>query len=137
MFLEHLRHDRRMPPFDLRSLCQIERAGDHFNTTNIVNDLKNLSVDPQFQVLRSLPRCKLTELDVHQTPLTLNEPENVEIVANRMVDIFPSLDCFHAYGLEGSWYELNGRISQLGMDSWIVTGELCSLSISFSHDRRS
>ena len=31
----------------------------HFNTTNIVDDLRNILEDPRFQQLRSLPRCPL------------------------------------------------------------------------------
>ena len=62
----------------------------HFNTTNIVNDLKNISRDPRFQTLRSLPRCSLDYLGVSRMPLAVDSP-NFEALVNGMVDIFPSL----------------------------------------------
>ena len=81
----------------------------HFNTTNIIDDLQNISVDPRFQALRSLPRCTLSCLDVYQMPLNLNAA-GFETVANGMVDIFPSLEWCRA--LEGNlgWEELTDRI---------------------------
>ena len=82
----------------------------HFNTTNIVDDFKNLSGDPRFQELRSLPRCPLTHLGVWKTPLTLDDPD-FETVANGMVDIFPSLQS--CSGAEGVWRKLNLRIAGL------------------------
>ena len=47
----------------------------HFNTTNIVDDLKNISEDPRFQELRSLGKCALSCLEVHEIPLTIDESE--------------------------------------------------------------
>ena len=82
----------------------------HFNTTNIVNDLRNILEDPRFQQLRSLPKCPLTSLFVHRIPLGLHESD-FEIVAKGMVDIFPSLmDC---KGVEESWNELSWKITDL------------------------
>jgi len=82
----------------------------HFNTTNIVNDLRNILEDPRFQQLRSLPKCPLTSLFVHRIPLELHESD-FEIVAKGMVDIFPSLtDC---KGIEESWNELSWKITDL------------------------
>ena len=64
----------------------------HFNTTNIVDDLKNMLEDPRSQGLLSLPRCTLTRLDVYHTPLTLDEP-GLDTVARGLINIFPSLEC--------------------------------------------
>ena len=84
----------------------------HFNTTNIADDLKNASADPRLQKLRSLPRCRLTYLDVWKTPLTLNEPGSLETVANGMVDIFPSLNQLQGFG-GSTWGELGRKIAEL------------------------
>jgi len=69
---------------------KLQEVEIHFNTTNIVEDFKNILADPQFQELHSLPKCTLSCLNVAQTPLTLDEP-GFEIVANGIVDIFPGL----------------------------------------------
>ena len=80
----------------------------HFNTTNIVDDLKNVSEDPRFQELRPLPRCTLSRLDVSDIPLTLDEP-GLETVAKGMVGILPSLE--RCVGLEPVWDMISDRIS--------------------------
>ena len=83
----------------------------HFNTTNIVDDLKTISEDHKFQELRSLPRCSLNYLDVWRTPLTLDEPD-FEIVANGMIGIFPSLECCTGWGeFKDSWHGLSKKIA--------------------------
>jgi len=86
----------------------------HFNTTNIVNDLRNISEDPRSQLLRSLPRRPLISLDAHRMPLRLDESD-LETVAKGMVDIFPSLTRYK--GLERGWDELSGKIKELQEDS--------------------
>jgi len=75
----------------------------HFNTTNIADDFKNILEDPQFQQLRSLRRCPLRNLDVHQMPLDLDE-SGYRTVVNGMADIFPRLKGFG--GFEEIWHEL-------------------------------
>ena len=82
----------------------------HFNTTNIVDDLKNISVNPRFQELRSLPRGTLWHLGVHGMPLTLDESD-FGIVADGMVDIFPSLQ--RCSGYEDAWGKLTKEIEAL------------------------
>jgi hypothetical protein len=82
----------------------------HFNTTNIVGDLKNVSEDSRFQELRPLPRCTLSCLDVGKMPLTLDET-GFETMVNGMVDIFPSLK--RCAGVEETWNELSRRITEL------------------------
>ena len=86
----------------------------HFDTTNIVDDLKNILEDPRFQQLRSLPRCPLRRLDVYQMPLDLDDSD-FGTVANGMIDIFPSLKSCE--GLEESWTKLSGEIAKLRGDS--------------------
>lgn len=75
----------------------------HINTTNIISDLKNVLEGPEFEQLRSLPRCTLWCLDFYQTPLSLDGP-GFEAVANGMVDIFPSLESCD--GRHQGWYEV-------------------------------
>jgi len=80
----------------------------HISTTNIVDDLKNISEDPRFQELWSLPKCTLTDLDMPQKGIPLDGP-GFEIVANGMVDIFPSLK--FRQGVSSIWDKLNKRIA--------------------------
>ena len=82
----------------------------HFNTTNIVDDFRNMLEDPRSKQLRSLPKCPLTSLFVHWIPLGLHESD-LETVAKGMIDIFPFLtDC---EGVGESWIELSGKITDL------------------------
>ena len=80
----------------------------HFNTTNIIDDLKNVLEDPRFQGLSSLPRCALSRLDVSDIPLALDEP-GLETVANGMVGILPSLE--RCVGFEPAWGIISDRLS--------------------------
>ena len=95
---------------------KLQKLQVHFNTTNIVGDLKNISEDPRFQELWSLPKCVLSHLDVWRIPLTLNE-FSLKIVADGMIAIFPSLEC--CPGLGGGpqgmlgWRELSEKIARL------------------------
>jgi len=88
---------------------KLEELMIHFNTTNIVDDFKNILEDPRFQPLRSLPKCPLTSLNVYRTPIGLHESD-FGAVARGMVDIFPSLR--YCEGLEdwGYWDELSMKI---------------------------
>ena len=52
---------------------RLQSLGIHFNTTNIVDDLKNISGGPRFQELRSLRKCAISCLDFHPIPLTLDK----------------------------------------------------------------
>jgi len=85
------------------SVCciKLQELEVHFNTTNVVDDFKNISEDPRFRELRSLPRCTLSCLDVSQTPLTLDEP-SLEIVVNGMINIFPALAGFTGASKHGT-----------------------------------
>jgi len=86
---------------------KLEKLEIHFNTTNVVNDFKNILENPRFQQLRSLPKCPLTYLDVYRTPLSLHETD-LKTVAKGMVDIFPSLR--GCGGREESWGKLSEQI---------------------------
>lgn len=78
----------------------------HFNTTDIVGDLKNISVDPRFQELRTLPRCQLWYLDVSDAPLVLDETD-FEFVVDGMKDIFP---CLRWFGGPDLWDKLSKKL---------------------------
>ena len=91
---------------------KLENLEVHFNTTNIVNDFKDILEDPQFQHLRSLPRCPLDCLYLSRTPLALDEP-GFETVAKGMIDIFPSLVGFEGEVTGPAWGELSDRIADI------------------------
>jgi len=93
---------------------ELQELDIHFNTTNIINDFRNILEDPRFRQLRSLPRCPLTFLDAYRMPLSLDESD-FEIVVEGMVDIFPSL--INCKGLEQGWDELSGAIADFQEDS--------------------
>ena len=80
----------------------------HFNTVDIVGDLKNISENPRFQQLRSSPRCTLSHLYVGGIPHVLDEA-GVETVANGMIDIFPSIECCGGQ----HWDDISGRIAKI------------------------
>lgn len=79
----------------------------HFNTTNIVNDLKNISEDFRLQKLHSPSKCSLLDLCVHRMPLTLDEP-GFDTVVKGILDIFPSL--VYCVGNDRVWNVLSERI---------------------------
>ena len=111
MFSKHLCHDCRLPLPISVSCPKLDEMEIHFNTTNIVGDLKNLLEDPRFQTLRSLPRCSLNYLGVRRMPLTIDEL-GLEAVVNGMIDIFPSLaHCDNVPGDNLDWEELSERIA--------------------------
>jgi len=94
---------------------KLKKLEIHFNTTNIVNDLRNILKDPQFPRLRSLPlRCPLIFLDAYEMPLSLQESD-FETVAKGVVDIFPSLT--YCGGFEEGWDELSRKIADFQEDS--------------------
>lgn len=89
---------------------ELQKPEVHFNTMNIIDNLKDISEDPSFQQLRSLPNCTLRRMTVHQLPLTIDGP-GFETVACGMVDIFPSLNRFA--GLNEAWKTLTKIIRKL------------------------
>ena len=88
---------------------KLRQLGIHFNTTNIIEDLVNISKDPRFQHIRSLPRCTLSRLFVGEIPLTLDGP-GFETVVDGMIDIFPSLERCVAIGPD--WNEISERMAK-------------------------
>ena len=91
---------------------ELQQLMIHFNTTNIIEDLKNISEGHRFQDLRSLPKCTLSTLHVHRMPLALGEPGFATVV-NGMVNIFPSLErCVGAPG-NFDWRALSRGIAEV------------------------
>jgi len=86
---------------------RLEKLEVHFNTTNVVDDVNNILGDPRFEELRSLPKCTLSTLDVHRTPLALDKP-GFDIVVGGISVIFPSLE--HCQGRDRPWIELSTAI---------------------------
>ena len=89
---------------------KLRQLGIHFNTTNIVDDFKNISGDPRFQELLPLPKCPLSRLEVHEIRLDLDEP-GIEVVANGMIDIFPCLERCEAVE-EELWFDISDQIME-------------------------
>jgi len=85
---------------------KVEKLGIHFNATNIVGDLKAISVDPRFQEFLLLPRCQLQYLGVTKIPLVLDESD-FETVLDGMRSIFPSLRGFSGSNV---WGELSRKM---------------------------
>ena len=81
----------------------------HFNTANILNDLENTLKDPQFQELRSLPRCPLSCLYAHDIPLSIDNESDFQTVQNGIADVFPCLD--RCNGSEEIWQTVGLRIA--------------------------
>jgi len=101
----------------------------HFNTATIVNDLKNISEDPQFQELRSLPKCPLSRLGVWKLPPILDEP-GIETVVNGMIDIFPSLEFCETRVRCPDWAMFTKRIA-IGRLRRLISGEPVSIVLGF------
>jgi len=83
----------------------------HFNTTNIVDDLKNIPEDPQLQKLSSLPRCSLESLRVWRIPLDVDEAD-LEAVVDGMINIFPTMDCLPAED-NSDWEGFSERMAEI------------------------
>ena len=92
---------------------ELDELEIHFNTTNIVNDLKNISEDPRFQTLRSLPRCSLEYLGAWKLPLTIDEAD-LDAVVNGMVDIFPTVGRCDPAEENLDWEEFSEGIVDIG-----------------------
>ena len=65
----------------------------HFNTINIVDDVKALleTEDPDTQKLRNGPKCGVTDLPVFLTPLTVEQPD-ADVLAKGLLFVFPMLE---------------------------------------------
>ena len=84
----------------------LRSLGIHFNTTNLIDDLKSISEDPRFQELRSLGKCTLSCLGVYDTPLTIDESD-FETVACGTTVIFPNLERCNG------WEEVNWELAEV------------------------
>ena len=91
----------------------------HFNTVNIVEDVKSLfeTEDSVVQKLRKGPRCGVTSVPVFLTPLTADEPA-AELVAKGLLFVFPALGDVPvrpiARGAANSaWLRVSAAISRL------------------------
>ena len=91
----------------------------HFNTTNIVDDFKDISKNPRFQEFHLLPRCTLSHLQVDRMPLILDKPGS-EIAVEGILNIFPHLGKFS--GVEQSWHDLSKRIAKFQRLSTLLAG---------------
>ena len=88
---------------------KLEHLEIHFNTANILENLNNISEDPKFRELHSLPRCPLSYLGVFAMPLTLDEESEYKTMADGIIDIFPSLE--HCEGFIGEgWSEVSKNL---------------------------
>ena len=86
----------------------------HFNTTNLVDDLRILSEDPVFHDLRSLPtRCLLKSSSVGRLRFPGGiQDEEITNIAGVLIDVFPSLHSIETYGI-ADWGPLSSRIGEL------------------------
>ena len=97
---------------------KLKKLEIHFNTTDIAGDFRNILENPRLQQLRSLPRCPLTSLGVHQLPLELSDEPGLETVVKGMIDIFPCLKHFERIEEECQpWDVLSEEIAQIRKDS--------------------
>lgn len=86
----------------------------HFNTTNLVGDVRSLSADPDFYNFRSLPtKCPLRFFNIWVLPFPRELPdEEITSIAKAFINIFPSLLRIVSYA-HFEWNSLSLRISQL------------------------
>ena len=79
--------------FVLSTRCpKLETMEIHFNTTKIGNDLDRLFKEPQYQTMRSLPRCPLHYLTVADAPISSHD---MGIAVIHISGIFHGLQGFH------------------------------------------
>ena len=86
----------------------------HFNTTNLASDVRSLSADPGFHVLRSVPRkCPLRLFDLGYLPFPPGvSDEEITTIARVFIDIFPSITMILSAG-PVPWDPLSFRIREL------------------------
>lgn len=106
--------------FTLSTNCaELEELIVHFNTMDIVEDVKSLleTEDPNVQTLRKGPKCGVTSLPVFLTPLTVDKSDT-DLLAKGLLFVFPSLGnkpvCPSAKGSACSeWLRVSAAISRL------------------------
>ena len=90
------------------------KLGIHLNATNLIDNIRSLSEDPNFRDLRSLPtRCPLRYFNIGSQPFPPGmSSEDVTLIAAGFVDIFPSLLGIHPHTSLG-WNLLHSRVREL------------------------
>ena len=69
-------------------------ASVHFNTLQIAQDVKSIfeTEDSGLKELRDSPtRCQIGTFSVHQTPLSLKGPDELDVVKKGFLNVFPQL----------------------------------------------
>ena len=94
----------------------------HFNTTNILDDFEIVFGDPRFEVLRSLPRCPLSCLEIYHMPLTVGD-SGLGMVVEGMFHIFPSLEQCKGTSNNLDWEELSKRTAAVQLVRMVFPSE--------------
>ena len=91
----------------------------HFNTTDIVEDVKSLleGEDLDVQTPRKAPKCGVTSLPVFLTPLMVDKPD-VDVIAKGLSFVFPKLGNIPVCpggsgGASSAWLCVSAAISRL------------------------
>ena len=91
----------------------------HFNTANIVEDVKSLleTEDPDVQTLRKGPRCRVTNFTVPPVPPAVDDL-GTEVLAKGFLFVFPALGNIPiSYATRGhsdmTWFRVSVAISRL------------------------
>jgi hypothetical protein len=102
-------HTTALSLFILSTRClQLKTLGIHFNTTRISHVLDRLFKEPQYETMRSLPRCPLRYLNVADTPISTRDVGSVAIYFSGM---FHGLQGF--YGRNRKWIEVSRQVRLL------------------------
>jgi hypothetical protein len=102
-------HTTALSLFILSTRClQLKTLEIHFNTTRISHVLDRLFKEPQYETMRSLPRCPLRYLNVADTPISTRDVGSVAIYFSGM---FHGLQGF--YGRNRKWIEVSRQVRLL------------------------
>ncbi|KAF9784038.1 hypothetical protein BJ322DRAFT_1219546 [Thelephora terrestris] len=87
----------------------------HFNTTNIVEDVKSL-LETEALDGQKRPRCGVTSLPVFLAPLTVDKPD-ADVLAKGFMFVFPALENMPVCPMAGAtaspaWLRVNAAISR-------------------------
>ena len=85
----------------------------YFNATNLVDDIRFLSEDPDLRGLRELPtRCPLKYFDVGSLRFPNVTDRVITTIAERFMDIFPSIPTITSINGSG-WSMLESRVHKI------------------------
>lgn len=102
-------HTTALSLFILSTRClKLKTLEIHFNTTKISHLLDRLFKEPQYERMRSLPRCPLRYLNVADTPISTHD---VGSVAIRFSGIFHGLQGFRSRHI--NWTEASRKVRLL------------------------